>query len=127
MPTCTLSALTILLIAALGAYIFHQARRNREGDLSYKLRKCKIALHDAEESLENTIYFYKEELARLQRWLNEAGPSPSLADQKFRQAKSAFARLYHPDRQTGDDQRTRVRVEVFREFWDELQRIENGR
>ena len=37
------------------------------------------------------------------------------------------ARLYHPDRQTGDDQRTRVRVEVFKEFWDELQRIENGR
>lgn len=57
MPTCTLSALTILLLAALGAYIFHQARRNREGDLSYKRRKCEIALHDAEQSLENTIYF----------------------------------------------------------------------
>ena len=115
------------MLAALGAYIFHQARRNREGDLSYKLRKCEIALQDAEQSLENTIYCCKEELARLQRRLDEAGPSPSLADQKFRQAKSAFARLYHPDRQTGDDQRTRVRVEVFREFWDELQRIENGR
>ena len=127
MPTYTLSALTILLLAALSAYLFHQARRKREGNLSYKLRKCEIALHDAEQSLENTIYFYKEEIARLQRRLDEAGPSPSLADQKFRQAKPAFARLYHPDRQTGDDQRTRVRVEIFKEFRDELQRIENGR
>ena len=57
MPTCTLSALAILLPAALGAHIFHQARRNREGDLSYKLRKCEIALYEAEQYLENTIYF----------------------------------------------------------------------
>ena len=48
--------------AARGAWrlIFHQARRNREGDLFYKLRKCEIALHDAEQSLENTIYLKKE-------------------------------------------------------------------
>jgi len=127
MPTYTLSALTILLLAGFGAYIFHQARRSREGDLADKLRKCEIALHDAEQSLENTVFFYKEELARLQRQLDETGDSAPPTDQKFRQAKSAFARLYHPDRQSGDDQRTGVRVEVFKEFWAELQRIENGR
>ena len=32
-------------------HIFYQARRNREGDLSYKLRKSEIALHDAEQYL----------------------------------------------------------------------------
>ena len=62
MPTCTLSALTILLLAALGAYIFHQARRNRVGDLSYKLRKYEIAEHNAEQSLENTSTFIKKSL-----------------------------------------------------------------
>ena len=57
MPTYTLLAIAILLLAALGTYMFYQARRNREGDLSYKLLKCEIALQDAEQSLENTIYF----------------------------------------------------------------------
>ena len=47
-------ALTILLLAALGAYIFHQARRNREGDLLQA--GCESLAHDAEQSLENTIY-----------------------------------------------------------------------
>ncbi|MGB0551596.1 MAG: hypothetical protein ACPGQV_03320 [Alphaproteobacteria bacterium] len=48
-------------------------------------------------------------------------------DQKFRQAKSAFARRYHPDRVQGHESEAQIRTEVFKEFWEELQRIESGR
>jgi hypothetical protein len=134
-----------LLIFLLGAYVVRQARRSKESELAYKLRKCHIALHDAEVSLDNTVHYYKSELNRLAARLGEAPPADppadaanrssgrgpsgagndgSPADGRFRQAKNAFARLYHPDRLTGDGPEKRIRTEVFKEFWNELERIE---
>jgi len=133
-----------VLILMLGVYIVHQARRSRESELNYKLRKCQIALDDAEQSLDNTIYYYKAEISRLKSRLGEPteddvtpGPAPyhgtngvngssgrTGQDAKFRQAKNAFARLYHPDQVTGDDREKRIRVDLFKEFWDELERID---
>ncbi len=66
MPTYTLSALTILLLLILGGYVVHQSRRSRESELAFKLRKSEIALHDAEQALQNTLVDYREEIARLQ-------------------------------------------------------------
>ena len=66
MPTYTLSALTILLLLILGGYVVYQSRRSRETELGFKLRKSVIALHDAEQALENTLDYYLEEIARLQ-------------------------------------------------------------
>lgn len=133
-----------VLILMLGAYVVHQARRSKESELNYKLRKCQIALDDAEQSLDNSIYYYKTEIARLKSRLGEvtdddiapaAAPrhgahgmngvnGRSAQDAKFRQAKNAFARLYHPDQVTGDDREKRIRVDLFKEFWDELERID---
>ena len=130
-----------VLILMLGAYIVHQARRSRESELNYKLRKFQIALDDAEQSLDNTIYYYKAEISRLKSRLGEAtedditpaaAPYPGTngangrpaQDAKFRQAKNAFARLYHPDQVTGDDREKRIRTDLFKEFWDELERID---
>ncbi len=130
-----------VLILMLGGYIVHQARRSRESELNYKLRKCQIALDDAEQSLDNTIYYYKAEIGRLKSRLGEsaeddvapaAAPRPGMNgvngrhghDAKFRQAKNAFARLYHPDQVTGDDREKRLRTDLFKEFWDELERID---
>ena len=133
-----------LMIVLLGAYVVRQTRRSRESELAYKLRKCHIALHDAEVSLDNTVHYYKAELNRLAARLGEAPPAdpptgaaartPSgaagtageSADMRFRQAKTAFARLYHPDRFGGDGPEKRIRTEVFKEFWDELERIERS-
>ena len=127
MPTYTLSALTIFLLLLFGGYVFHQARRSRESELAFKLRKTEIALHDAEQALQNTLDYHKEELARLQRKAAGGEESATVTDRKFRKAKSAFARMYHPDSLPDDGPENRVRTEVFKEFWEELQRIESGR
>ena len=46
------------------------------------------------------------------------------SDLKFKQARTAFARLYHPDRHHGDPDEKRLRSELFKEFWEELERID---
>jgi hypothetical protein len=127
MPTYTLSVLMIALLLILGAYVVYQSRRSRESELAIKLRKSEIALHDAEQALQNTLDYYREEVARLQSKLAGEPSADPVVDQKFRRAKSAFARRYHPDRVRGDGPDVQIRTEVFKEFWEELQRIESGR
>jgi hypothetical protein len=136
------------LIVLLGAYIVHQARRSRESELNYNLRKCRIALDDAEQALDNTVNYYKAEVQRLKARLGEpAGEEPPVhgsrvngslvngssvngkshgngSDLKFKQARTAFARLNHPDRMHGDTDEKRIRAELFKEFWEELERID---
>ena len=122
-----------LLILVLGAYVVGQARRSRESELTYSLRKSQIALHDAEQALDNTVNYYKAEIKRLRARLGEEDLPPASSngngehyagDMKFRQAKTAFARLYHPDQITGNSPEKSIRTEMFKEFWDELERIE---
>lgn len=136
-------AMTVpVMILLLGLYIVRQARRSRESELNYKLRKCQISLHDAEQALDNTVQFYKQEIRRLKARLGESvdeaptgngahggptnGGGRGHIDRKFRAAKNAFARRYHPDRIAGNAQEERLRTELFKEFWDELERIERG-
>jgi outer membrane murein-binding lipoprotein Lpp len=53
--------------------------------------------------------------------------APDPADSgKFRSAKLAFARLYHPDRGGSSELDRLIRAQVFKEFWTELERIEKG-
>ncbi len=131
------------LIVLLGVYIVFQARRSRESELKYNLRKYRTALEDTERALENTVAHYKAEIRRLKARLGEPAtdePPPSVAgvnggalnggpvhiasDLKFKQARTAFARLYHPDRHHGDPDEKRLRSELFKEFWEELERID---
>ena len=126
MPTYTLSALTVFLLLLFGVYMVHQARRRRESEMAFKLRKCEIALQDAEHALSNTVDYYKSEVARLEQQLSGRETSARGLDEKFRRAKSAFARRYHPDRVFGNGEERRIRTEVFKDFWEELQRIEAG-
>lgn len=134
-----------VLLVLLVAYVFNQARRSREAELNDRLRKSQIALQDAEHALENTIRYYKAEIVRLKTRLGESSADavagddllhsrrgngvtdkagPETGEAKFRQAKNAFARLYHPDRFAGDGIEKRIRTELFKEFWNELERIE---
>jgi len=133
------------LIVLLGGYLVFQARRTRESELNYNVRKTRTALEDTEQALENTVAHYKAEIRRLKMRLGEsvaeekpASPNglPGAqarngrkgntlpADMKFKQARTTFARLYHPDRHLGDADEKKIRAELFKEFWDELERID---
>ena len=95
--------------------------------MAFKLNQCEIDLQDAEHALSNTVDYYKVEVARLEQKLARREPLTRGSDEKFRRAKAAFARRYHPDRISRDGGETRIRTEVFKEFWEELQRIEVGK
>ena len=79
----------------------------------------------------------ESECARLQAELDSAkaqsepkgGVAQSGAsdgDGKFRAAKRAFARLYHPDNVNTEGFDKVIRVEIFKEYWRELEAIEKG-
>ena len=118
------AVLTGLLI--LGAYIYFLAARSRETELKQALRKCEIARQDAERALQNAARLHAEEVRRLKTARNDfAGPAASPEKgTKFRDAKSAFARQFHPDRAQGDIREREIRTEMFKQFWVELERIE---
>ncbi len=48
------------------------------------------------------------------------------ADEKIRAAKRAFAKMFHPDRITGDTAGKAMGEVMFKAFWAELERIERG-
>jgi hypothetical protein len=59
--------------------------------------------------------------------LEQVSALPLSSDgRSFALAKRAFARLCHPDRAAGDDAERRMRAELFKEYWGELQRIEDA-
>ena len=127
MATFGLSAMTVAILLAFAGWVVVQARKSRESDLAWKLRKAEIALHDSEQALANTVDHYTAEVARLRARLAELEAGAIVTDRKFRRAKAAFARQHHPDRQTGGGPEAQARIEVFKSFWAELQRIEGGR
>ncbi len=61
--------------------------------------------------------------ARLEEARRRSGARP-LPDDRFRQAKRAFARLFHPDQARGDTRERHLRTRMFNEYWQELRRIE---
>ncbi len=47
-------------------------------------------------------------------------------DDRFQQAKLAFARAFHPDRLAEDAADRAIRTAIFRDFWEVLRRIERS-
>ncbi len=123
MSSEALSVLTMALLAALAGYLLRQARVSRENALRRRLQCAEIARREAEQALANTVDYYGRELDRLRRRLAEGGGCSGAEDRRFRRAKAAFARLYHPDLARDERERAR-RAEMFKEFWAELERIE---
>jgi hypothetical protein len=56
----------------------------------------------------------------------EGSEAQAAGDDRFKHAKRAFARLFHPDNRHGSDTEHRVRADMFKEFWGELEKIERG-
>lgn len=82
------------------------------------------ALADAEARArlaENKVEMLKEALELTRARAGTGTGEPSAGDTRFRDAKRAFARAFHPD-QGGRDDAEKQRM--FLEFWPELERIE---
>jgi len=116
----------LLVLLLLGVYVCYMAFRSRESELKQALRKGEIALQDAERSLRDAARYHDEEIRRLRAQLADAD-DPGNRGAQFRDAKSAFARLFHPDSATGDTATREIRTEMFKQYWDELERIERNR
>lgn len=83
-------------------------------DAAERLRRTERRAHEAELKL-------KEQADHA-----AAGHDGRANDHKFRQAKRLFARLYHPDNAKGEGLERLIRIEFFKEFWQELERIDRS-
>lgn len=87
----------------------------------------RLALGTAQQELSRVREHREYEgLARAVLQQRPAAPPMPEDGSRFRAAKMAFARLYHPDRASGSELDKAFRGQVFREFWAELERIEKG-
>lgn len=53
-------------------------------------------------------------------------PAESASDRRFQEAKRAFARRFHPDFVNAAGMERTLRIDLFKEFWGDLERIERG-
>lgn len=119
------AVLTGLLLLAV--YIYHLASRSREAELKRARGKCEIALQGAKRSLDGAARLHANEIGRLNatRGGTRESAATSADNVKLREAKSAFARLFLSDRAHGDVREREIRTEMFKQFWRELEWIEN--
>lgn len=115
LPYAVLAALLLL-----GGYVCTLAIRSREAELRQALRKCEIALLDCERARQDAATFHASEVKRLKAEL----ASRTSDEPRFRAAKSAFARLFHPDTLRDDAPERDIRADMFKQYWAELERIE---
>jgi hypothetical protein len=127
MPSELLPYAVLAGLLLLAVYIYQLASRSREAELKRALRKCEIALQDAERSLDGAARLHANEIRRLNAMRGDARESAATSanNAKLREAKSAFARLFHPDQARGDAREREIRTEMFKQYWRELERIEN--
>ena len=51
---------------------------------------------------------------------------PQNKDNKFKQVKKMFSKMYHPDSLTGDKFEKLIKQEIFKEFWQVIENIEKN-
>ena len=89
-------------------------------DLETRAAAAELRAAEAEEAARTSAH--KVELLKdALEGARARAAAPAAADTKFREAKRAFARLFHPD-QGGDP----LRTQFFQEFWQVLEKIDKG-
>ena len=103
------------------------AERDRSAELVAEAQRRtaaeRVRAEAAEQALtqaESRIEILKDAL-EVTKATAKNGGTLEFSDTKFREAKRAFARLYHPDRGTEPDKHR-----LFQEFWPVLEKIEKG-
>ncbi|MEZ5667829.1 MAG: hypothetical protein R3F55_10425 [Alphaproteobacteria bacterium] len=93
-----------------------------------ELRARVVKAEDRARRAEERAAMLKIEVERLRSAVPAPSPggagTPAGTGDRFGAVKRAFARLYHPDRQSGGTLERALRGEVFNEFWPEIERIE---
>ena len=128
----------LVMFAAVAAYV----RRLHDGRSVLSGQLARLALNEArlgeqlrlcEEKGRRAARERDEALRRLAQTgdraqaLEQTTALPVAGDRNsFALAKRAFARLNHPDQAAGEPAERRIRAEVFKEYWRELQRIEDA-
>ncbi|MFN8720594.1 MAG: hypothetical protein ACK5YI_07170 [Rhodospirillales bacterium] len=93
--------------------------RLRLQEVEAKARRCDERLAEAERAAQ----------ARPpERLPSIAVPTPAegASDRRFQDAKRAFARRFHPDFVNATGMERTLRIDLFKEFWGDLERIERG-
>jgi len=104
----------------------------RASELSTRIALLERQLADAEAEIDRLRALGKRVVAERDKWeriARDLRANINLADNNrmFQEAKRSFAKLYHPDSSGSlGAMESAVRKEVFKEFWDVLERIERG-
>lgn len=73
---------------------------------------------------EDFANYLKGEIEALQQQLLAVSEANGV--ERFRQAKIAISRALHPNNFIGDPAQQRIRGEIFKEIWPQIERIERG-
>jgi hypothetical protein len=73
---------------------------------------------------EDVANLLQEEIAEFTRKLRAM--EEATKSNQFRQAKIVISKALHPNNFTGDEFQQRMRGDIFREVWPEIERIERG-
>lgn len=102
------------------------AERNARPAAPGEVERALARAAEAEERAtlaENKVEMLKEALEITRARAGSGGAPCAPSDDRFREAKRAFARSFHPDHGGRDDPE---RARMFLEFWPVLERIERG-
>jgi hypothetical protein len=81
-------------------------------------------LRGLDDIREDFAKLLQEEIDELKRQL--AAVSAATGHDRFRQAKIAISKVLHPNNFIGDAAEQKVRGEIFKEVWPQIERIERG-
>jgi hypothetical protein len=93
----------------------------RAREATEEVRRLRAELRVVRAERDEALGRLAQAAAPPRRWRHRPVP-----DDRFLQAKRAFALRFHPDRVPRDAPDRALRVLVFRDYWDALRRIERG-
>ena len=88
-----------------------------------RVRRCEERLAEAERAAQTRL---AERPTALALALTPAPTAEGASDRRFQEVKRTFARRFHPDFVNADGMERALRIDLFKEFWGDLERIERG-
>lgn len=94
-------------------------------DVRIKLLENEVArLQGLDAIREDVANLLQEEIAELTRKLRAMEEETKV--DRFRRAKIVISKALHPNNFEGDEAQQRMRANIFKEVWPQLERIERG-